>query len=60
MITITEENDVEDKTRSKKTDSDEVSSKYSRFDGILIWIVTKSNRENIMKWRFGWNVTTRK
>ena len=60
-ITIIEENDGQHKTRSRQTDINEVSSKHSRFDDILIWIVKIfSHKENNMKWGFGWNVITRK
>jgi len=61
MITVIAENVGQDKTRSKETDNDEVSSKHSRFDDILGWIVTIFNyKENNMKWTFGWNIITRK
>jgi len=55
-----EANDVQDRKRSKQIDSDDVSSKYSRFDDILSCLVTKFNRENNMTWRFVWNVITMK
>ena len=58
-ITIIEENDGQDKTRSRQTEIDEVSSKHSRFDDILCWIVTIFiYKENNRKWRFGRNVIT--
>jgi len=60
MIRIIEENDVQDRTHSKETDSDEVSSKYSRFDDRLSCLVTTFSRENNTKWRFGWNVISMK
>ena len=60
MIRSIKENDVQDRTMSKQTDSDKVSSKYSRFDYILSCLVTTFNRENNTKWRFGWNVITMK
>jgi len=55
-----EENDVQDRMRSNQTDSDEVSSKYSRFVDILSFLVTIFSRENKVKLRFGWNVITMK
>ena len=45
MIRSIEENDVQDKMRFKQTDSDEVSSKYCRFDDILSCLVTTFRRE---------------
>jgi len=60
-IKIIEENDGQDKTRSKQFDSDEASSKHSRFDDILSWIVTiLCYKEINTKWIFGWNALTRK
>ncbi len=39
MIRSIEENDVQDRMQSKQTDSDELSSKYSRFDDKLTCLV---------------------
>jgi len=56
-ITTMEENDGQDKTRSRQTDIDEVSSKHSRFDDVLCWIVMIfCYKENNKKWRFGRNI----
>ena len=58
-ITNIKEYDGQDKTRSRQTEIDEVSSKHSRFYDILCWIVTIfSCKENKKKWRFGRNVIT--
>ena len=60
-ITIIEENDGQDKTQSMQIDTDEVTSNHSRIHDILSWIVAIFRyKENKMKWRFGWNVITRK